>query len=133
VVFGIKGSAGLPADDRHVSIFANLRHLATEELNRLEQASDRDFDLYVATDLHDRPQDYACKQMCYTKFLDTDVTGRHTLLHVGELGAYECMKHYLSCKAIAPENTSACIVVPRRVATKSPKNHGLVESRRASP
>jgi hypothetical protein len=99
------------------SMFANMWHLAAEELKRLEQSSGRDFDLYACAE-NDTVQDNACKQMCSAEdFLRSNVAGKHTLLHALAYGQVkgECIQHCLAYKAAAPGNTSACILVPRRV------------------
>lgn len=47
------------------------------------------------------------------KFLQTDCSGHHTWLDAPQGQTARYLEHYLQCKATAPHNTSALIVVPK--------------------
>ena len=47
-----------------------------------------------------------------SSFLKRDMSGLHVWLHAPFACTEVFLKHYLQCKAKAPQTTSACIVVP---------------------
>ena len=48
-----------------------------------------------------------------SSFLDTDVSGQHVWLNMCIRDAPGYLRHYLSCKAKSPCDTSAVVVVPK--------------------
>ena len=93
-------------------VHANLNRMLTREVVVTLESKTKKFTLDACC--ADDGKNAHCKTYCSpsNSFLKADVCDQHVLLHppFAELEAF--IKHYLKCKARAPQTTSACVVVP---------------------
>lgn len=86
--------------------------MISEVFVEIEHLSGRTFDIDACCD--DFGVNSHCLSYCSpsSSFLKRDVSGLHVWLHAPFACIEVFLKHYLQCKAKAPQTTSACIVVP---------------------
>ena len=86
----------------------------------IQQQLNKRFDLVLAcnTELCDIRSPVSIP-LCHTAdaFLAKDLSHKHVLIHAPSNQLETVISHYLSCKAMAPHGTSACLIVPAQSST----------------
>lgn len=88
------------------------RMLIKEVFVEVEALTGKPFDIDACCD--DEGANSHCASYCSpsSSFLKGDVSGQHVWMNVPTNRIELFIKHYLKCKARAPQTTSACVVVP---------------------
>jgi Reverse transcriptase (RNA-dependent DNA polymerase)/RNase H-like domain found in reverse transcriptase/Integrase zinc binding domain/Chromo (CHRromatin Organisation MOdifier) domain/gag-polyprotein putative aspartyl protease/Integrase core domain len=103
------------------------RCIVESEYQKIQQLLGREFTFDAcANDSGDNAMcsKYACPS---SSFLETDVSGHHVWLNAPYTRLFPFIRHYLQCKARRPQETSACILVPRWTGKFRRLLHGMTK------